>query len=174
MKSEVFERVMKLEDRHGPREHGKVCQKLLALAFRRAGYLHIVERGVQGVDVDAATPDGKRYAVEVKTVRSAHVTFGRKDAEGLCRRQTDGYTPLLAVLRLEPFSSWYFVKAGGLAPGRHLLESLRARRLRSLESLVEPLFDEVLLEHFEGALGGGQGYMDSVLRGSGVDLEEVS
>ena len=50
----VYTPLLDLHARWGPQEFGKIAQKFLAIAFRYAGYQRIVERGVQGVDVDAA------------------------------------------------------------------------------------------------------------------------
>ena len=54
MKTATYLRLCRLHAAHGPRIFGKVCQKLVALAFQEGGCSHVVERGVQGVDIDAA------------------------------------------------------------------------------------------------------------------------
>ena len=84
-------------ERHGPREFGKVCQKFLAIAYRCAGF-SVVERGVQGVDVDAVRGQAK-YTTEVKTTNNDAVVFQAKDVSGLTARGADGYLPLLGALR---------------------------------------------------------------------------
>ena len=78
MKTETYEQLKNLHDNYGPQEFGKLCQKFLAVAFQMAGYSHIVERGVQGVDVDAAGEKGEKYAVEVKTTMTKSVNFEQK------------------------------------------------------------------------------------------------
>ena len=171
MKIETYERLRRLHERYGAQEFGKVCQKLLAISFGMAGYGHVVERGVQGVDVDAAEENGERYAVEVKTTTRQLVQFEQKDAEGLENRRKDGYQPLLAVFRLFLFSEWYFVKADRLKPGGIPFDSLRPYRLRTLEDRIKPYFDQAMEEHFKGAMERSQAYLDGVLREKGIDAQ---
>lgn len=78
MKTETYDKLKKLYDKYNAQEFGKICQKLLALSFCNAGYGHIVERGVQGVDVDAVKENGERYAIEVKTSKYDTINFQKK------------------------------------------------------------------------------------------------
>jgi hypothetical protein len=167
---EQFRHLTNLHARHGPREFGKITQKLLAIAFRQAGFHRIVERGVQGVDVDAVGDSGERYATEVKTTQTTMVQFAAKDRNGLRARQLDGYRPLLAVLRLSPLSDLYLVDSSFLRCGRHQIGSLRPLRLLELESRLSPLFARAVAEHFEGAYCGSQFYLDGVLRDCGIEV----
>ncbi len=162
MTIETLEYLQKLREQYG-REFGKLCQKLLALAFRGAGYTVMEERGVQGVDIDIAG-QGERFSVEVKTTDGEAVSYVRKDAEGLAARQRDGYQPVLAVLQIKLFAEWLFVKADRLTPGQLAVERLRAYRMRDLEERIASGFDEVVETHFSGALEGGQTYLDTILR----------
>jgi hypothetical protein len=162
MTVETFERLLQLRDRYRM-EFGKLCQKLLALAFHEAGYEIMVERGVQGVDIDVAG-DGERYAIEVKTTDGEAVAFERKDADGLAARGQDGYRPVLAILQIKLFADWLLVSADRLAPKQWPVEGLRARRLHALEQRVGPRFDEAVAAHAAGALDGGQAYLDAILR----------
>jgi hypothetical protein len=167
----TYRRLRMLHDRHKAREFGKICQKLLAMTYRLAGFRHVVERGVQGVDVDAG--DGEeRYATEVKTTQKTSVPFQQKDADGLSGRATDGYVPLLGVLRLAPLSDWYLAHAEALRPGVLLIESLRLYRFKDLERRLQPCFNQVVASHFEGVLTGSQAYLDRILREEGVEVRE--
>ena len=169
----VFEYLSSLGARHGPRERGKLCQKLLAIAFRMAGCTDITERGVQGVDVDACQENGEKYTIEVKTTETDSVPIGEKDVLGLRQRaRQDGYLPILGVLRVTLFSEWYLAKASTLKSGRVLIDSLRPHRIRELELRIQPEFDQAICEHFEGALEHSQLYLDSVLRQHGILVEE--
>jgi len=170
MKDRVCLHLTALHRHHGAHEFGKLCQKLLAIAYRMAGFAHVVERGVQGVDVDAALDDRVKYATEVKTTETNYVHFQQKDVEGLSRRGTDGYQPVLAVLRLAPLSEWYLVDARRLAARRLHIPSLRPSRLLDLEGRIVPMFDEAVQEHFDGALDSSQSYLDEVLRRLGVEV----
>src|SRR5438045_3044497 len=117
MRRATYEWLSLLYDRHGPREFGKLCQKLLAIAYRHAGFVHVIERGVQGVDVDAAEGQTK-YSTEVKTTVNGVIIFQAKDVAGLAGRRADGYLPLLGVLRLSPLSDWLLADAEHLQAGR--------------------------------------------------------
>ena len=169
MSTATYRRLRMLHHHYGAREFGKICQKILAVTYRLAGFRHVVERGVQGVDVDAGDCR-ERYATEVKTTQKASVSFEQKDADGLSGRATDGYVPLLGVLRLASLSGWYLARAETLRPGVLLIESLRPYRYKDLERRLQPFFDEAVETHFEGTLIGSQSYLDRVLREAGVDV----
>ena len=170
MKVDTYERLKTLHVKYGPKEFGKLCQKFLAISFKMAGYTHIVERGVQGVDVDAAEQNGDKFAIEVKTTVTRSISFGQKDADGLQKRKEDDYQPLIAVLRLNRFSNWIFARADVMKPGNKYIDSLRVYRSNKLEERIEPFFDEVIKEHYEGAMREGQKYLDEILRQKGVEI----
>lgn len=172
MKTEIYERLMHLRRKYGPKEFGKICQKLLAIAYRMGGYTHIVERGVQGVDVDAASKNDEKYSVEVKTTVTPSVNFGQKDFDGLNKRKEDGYQPVLAVLRLNILSDWIFAKADSINVGRMYIDLLQPYRIVKLEEFIRPLFEKAVEEHFKGILLEGQSYLDTVLRLRGVELNK--
>lgn len=172
MKTEIYELLKKLHSKYGPREFGKFCQKFLAIGFQMAGYSHIVERGVQGVDVDAAGESGEKYTVEVKTTTTTFINFEQKDADGLQKRKRDGYQPVLAVLRLDRFSDWIFAKADTIKPGSLYIDSVRVYRLHELEGRICPLFNQTVEEHFDGTMGEAQRYLDNVLRQRGVEVRK--
>jgi hypothetical protein len=163
-----------LHARHGAREFGKIVQKLLAVAFHLAGFRRIVERGVQGVDVDVVGNPGERYATEVKTTQKEDVLFAVKDRNGLAARQQDGYLPLLAVLRLTPLSDLLLIHTAALCCGRLQIASLRPHRFRELEGRLQPYFSLAVQEHFEGTLAGSQFYLDKVLREYGVEVRDFA
>lgn len=169
MNTRTYELLKILHRRHGPRRFGKLCQKLLAIALSSAGYERIVEREVQGVDVDAGGANGAKYAIEVKTTKGEHVRFEEKDLEGLKRRAQDGYSPVLAVLRLRVLADWVFAKADDLSPGSIHVATLRAHRLPELENAVSDCFDRVLQEHFDGVLRDAQKYLNHVLSQWGIE-----
>jgi hypothetical protein len=167
----VYESLNSLHYQFGGREFGKLCQKLLAIAFQRAGFGHVVERGVQGVDVDAAGPGGK-FSAEVKTTRSGIVKFEPKDVEGLRNRRRDGYHSLLAALRLSPLSDWIIANSERLEAGVLSFDRLRPYRRHDLEDQLRPVFAEVVAEHAPATMTGAQAYLDGVLRDSGIELDD--
>jgi len=173
MKIRTYELLEDLHGKFGAQEFGKICQKLLAIAFQKAGYKHIVERGVQGVDIDAAKNNEEKYAIEVKTTTKDTVKFGIKDKESLQERAKDGYKPILAILHLAILSEWYFVKADKIKPKTNLsIVLLRPYRLRDLEESISPFFNEAVEEHFEGTKMMGQEYLNSVLKRKGIEIED--
>jgi hypothetical protein len=171
MRRETYEWLLLLYGRYGPREFGKLSQKLLALTYRRAGYTHVVERGVQGVDVDAARGQAK-FATEVKTTINNSITILSKDVRGLAARSSDGYKPLLGVLRLSPLSDWFLADAEYLKAGCFALDQLRSYRRHDLEDDLRPLFAVVVEEHADAALVGAQTYLDGVLNQMGIVRQE--
>ncbi len=173
MSTELYCSLKDLHARYGAREFGKIVQKQLAIAFHLAGFARVVERGVQGVDVDAVGSLLERYTTEVKTTQTESIPFAAKDKKGLAARQEDGYQPLLAVLRLSPLSDLFLVHAGNLRPGRLYIESLRPYRFHELELRIQPCFAQAVLEHFEGTLTGSQFYLDQVLRESGIEVSDL-
>jgi len=170
MRVDIYEKLEKIHKIYGPREFGKICQKLLAIAFQIAGYDHIVERGVQGVDVDAASNDKTKYAIEVKTTTSTAVCFEQKDADGLQGRKEDHYHPVLAALRLDILSDWIFAKADKIRPGSIYIDLLRPLRMKELENEISHFFNQAVQKHYEGTVDGGQSYLDNILRQKGVDV----
>lgn len=72
MKMETLNFLNKLQKKFGVKGRpsgpfGKIVQKLLALSFHEIGFTDIVERAVQGVDIDVTGPSnqncirGKNY-----------------------------------------------------------------------------------------------------------------
>lgn len=171
MRLDTYRWLCLLHERHGAREFGKIGQKLLAIAYRMAGFGRVIERGVQGVDVDAANGGPDRFSTEVKTTTGTTVLFQAKDAAGLAARRADGYQSLLGVLRLSPLSEWHLADAEHLQVGRLALESLRPYRRRDLEDRLRPCFVTALEEHFEEALVHAQSYLDRVLHDMGIAVE---
>jgi len=170
MNTETYERLKRLYDKYGAQEFGKLCQKFLALAFGAAGYGHIVERGVQGVDVDAARENEEKYAIEVKTTVTNSITFEDKDVAGLQKRKEDSYQPLLAVLRFNRFSNWLFANADAIKAGNIFIDSLRPYRYRDLEDCMHPFFEQVVADHFYGTMAEAQKYLDNILRQQGAEV----
>ncbi len=166
MNTKTFEQLKSLYDTVGGQEFGKLCQKLLAIAFQKAGYSCVAEseRGVQGVDIGEVEKGDEKYSIEVKTTTTDYVTYEKKDEEGLKYKKEKGYTPVLAVLKLDRFSDWFFIKADSLKVGRIYIDSLRPFRMHNLEQKISPYFEKTVEEHYKGALQHGQSYLDNVLK----------
>ena len=165
MNTSTFQRLRKIRDKFGPGIFGKIAQKLLAIAFYEAGFHHVVERGVQGVDIDAAKEDTTRYTLEVKTTEGQNVPVSKENIGALKDRAKDGYIPLLAVLRMQMFEDWLFaaVPLERLQPGSVALSRLRSYRLSSLEACIRPKFEQIVNEHWSNVLARGEHYLIQVL-----------
>lgn len=165
MKTRTFDHLQRLRGKYGPGIFGKIVQKLLALAFYNIGAPHVVERGVQGVDIDVETSEGEKYALEVKTTDSDAVPITRENLDALADRANDGYAPLIAALRMKMFEDWIIasIPLSQLQPGSFPLRKLRAYRLKLIEASVSPSFEAIVNEHATRVLAEGEGYLINVL-----------
>lgn len=165
MKVEAFQHLQQIRAKFGPGIFGKITQKLLALALYEAGFVDIVERDVQGADIDATDATGKKYALEVKTTDGESVPITAENIEALKDRTRDDYLPVIAALRVRMFENWVFanIPLGDLRPGSLPLARLRAYRIRDIETSVCPAFEVVLNEHSGGVLARGGYYLSQVL-----------
>ena len=165
MKVNTFQHLQQIRAEFGPVRFGKIAQKLLALALDEAGFFDIVEREVQGVDIDATDRDGKKYTLEVKTTDGENIPISRENIEALKDRTKDGYLPVIAALRVQMFEDWIFanIPLGDLKPVSFPLSRLRAYRLQDLETSICPTFEAVMNQHFSNVLAGGEHYLSQVL-----------
>jgi len=152
---------------------GKIVQKLLALSFHDMGFINIVERGVQGVDIDITSKSNKKYAVEVKTTEKFSIPLSNDNVQALRDRTCDGYQPIIAALRIAPLERWILaqVPIDEIQTGNILIDSLRPYRMRALEGQLSPKFDDVVREHFKDLMKGGEQYLKQELRKVGVKAE---
>lgn len=165
MRIETYRNLAELRTLLGPRKFGRICQKLVALGLRELGYTHVIEREIQGVDLDVSKAGGAQYAIEVKTTSEPYVSFATKDFEGLDQRSTDGYLPVLAVLRFSTLGNWLTVDARRFAPGRYLVDSLLAFRIEDLEEDVNSSFENVVRVHGPRILIDGPKFLDPLIKG---------
>jgi hypothetical protein len=170
----TLERLRRLRAEYGVGVFGKIAQKLLALAFCRMSFTHVVERSVEGVDIDVATGGGDKYALEVKTTDGRSFVLSEANIGALSDRTKDGYVPVIAALRLAVFGRWILaqIPLDELHPGSVSVEHLRAYRMRDCEALLGRAFEEVVERHFQGALEGGLQYLSEQLSKDGVELRD--
>lgn len=161
-----------LRNRFGPGPFGKIAQKLLALSFRELGYAPIVERSVEGVDIDVVGETGKKFGLEVKTTEGLSIGLSPNNIQDLRDRAKDGYSPVIAALRLAVFENWILAKVplDELSAGQVLIERLRAYRMSDVENLLAPAFERVVEEHYQGTLKNGQRYLSEQLRKTGIEI----
>lgn len=164
MNPRVHETLRALSAEKG-KEYGKLVQKLLAIAFLESGADALIERSIQGIDLEVRLA-GRRLALEVKTCEGGSLTLGKKDLDGLDRQFADGLEAFVPVLGDRPTDDWIFVRyARGELPSAKSLSlfKLRAYRDRELESRIAPAFDRAVLTHAAVAAREGQNGLDRVL-----------
>jgi Holliday junction resolvase len=179
MKVETFVLLQKLQKKFGIKgtpsgSFGKIVQKLLALSFHEMGFTNIVERGVQGVDIDITSESNQKFALEVKTTEKLSISLTPDNVQALRDRAHDGYQPIIAVLRLAPLENWILAKIpiDEIPTGEILIESLRRYRMEDLENQLCPKFDIVVRKHFNGVWKRGEQYLKEQLRKVGIMAQE--
>lgn len=166
MRLEAHRRLREIAEAQGL-EHGKLVQKLLALAFLEAGAVRVTDRSTQGIDLEVTLSDGRRAALEVKTTQGDTLSLGAKDLEGLRSRLGEGFVPYVAVLGPHLLDEWIFARwtDGEIRPAQAYPPLLlRALRDRSLEQVVAAAFPAVVIAHGAAAAKGGQGALGALLR----------
>lgn len=173
MNIQTLGRLRKLRDKFGSGPFGKIAQKLLALSFREIGFTHIVERSVEGVDIDIAGEAGE-FTLEVKTTDGSSISLSANNVEDLRKRARDDYLPVIAALQLAVFEKWILaqVPLDELSPGQMPIYRLRAYRMRDMENSLDPAFDRVVAKHFRGTLNNGQRYLSEQLKRTGIEVRD--
>ena len=165
MKVRTFEQLHNIREKFGPGIFGKIAQKLLALAFYDAGYTHVVESSVQGVDIDAGNTRGKKYTVEVKTTAGDSISISQDNIDALKASVNNGYAPVIAALRVQMFEQWVFagIPLDQIRPESIPLSRLRAYRIGDLEASVNPAFETVVNRHFNDVLARSEDPLIQIL-----------
>ena len=148
MKYEAYRHLKKLW-RASEKEYGKLIQKLLAIAFCKAGAVRLIERSTQGIDLEVTLPDERRIALEVKTAQDQKVKVGEKDLEGLASQVEAGLEPYFAFLGSQLLDEWILARyyREEIKPDQaYHLTQLRAFRDRELEDLIRENFNEAVIE----------------------------
>ena len=174
MRVQTLHNLFKLRDKYGSGPFGKITQKLLALSFREMGYTHVVERSIEGVDIDIAGEAKRKFALEVKTTEGLSISLSPDNIQSLRERVRDGYSPVIAALRLAIFEDWILGKipVNELSAGQMLIDRLRAYRMSDVENLLRPIFEQVVEKHFQGTLKGGQRYLSEQLQQTGIEVRD--
>lgn len=179
MKIETLKLLQELQKKFGVRgspsgSFGKIVQKLLALSFHEIGFSNVVERGVQGADIDITGTSNQKFTFEVKTTEKLSISLSSDNVDALRDRIKDGYLPVIAVLRLSPLEDWIFAKIqiDEVPIGAVLIESLRRYRMKDLESQLSTIFDKVVQKHFDGIMKKGEQYLKEQLKQAGITAKE--
>jgi Holliday junction resolvase len=153
-------------------DFGKICQSLLAISLRQNGFDHVVNRLVEGVDIDASGERGQ-FAIEVKTTEGNEVLIADKDVKGWGERRRDQYAPVLAALKISPLSEWTLCDATRLPKGSHRIQRLRLHELQELTAIVTSRFDAVVEKHVPDLLSLAHesplSHLKILLRSAGVE-----
>lgn len=115
----------RIHDQYGPQGFGRICQTLLALTFKSAGF-KVTKNPVGVPDIlSHRGVGGGGFALEVKTSEEKHVVLPERELRGLT---ASGLTPTLAVLSFPDFDPrWYLIGIAGLAAGSYDVTRLARR-----------------------------------------------
>ncbi len=151
MDSRAFLILRQLQESPFGSDFGKICQSLVALALKENEFDHVVNRLVEGVDIDASGSLGQ-FAIEVKTTEGREVLIGEKDIKGWKDRSRDHYAPVLAALGISLLSQWTLCDATDLPKGTHRIQRLRLHEIAPLTNVVTSAFDALVRRHFPDLL----------------------
>lgn len=156
MEVAVYEILRGIRDKHGPREFGKIAQKLLGIVLSRLSF-QVKERAVQDVDIEAVQ-NGAKYWIEVKTTNKDEVQIQQKDADGLrqCELLHGGETAY-AVLKVGILSDWVIASSKNIKPGLVRIGKFTAQKLLPLEDDVNNAFQSVVKEFGHQILSSSMG-----------------
>ena len=166
MKYDVYQHLKKLWQ-ESDKEYGKLIQKLLAIAFCKAGAVRLIERSTQGIDLEVTWYGERRIALEVKTTQDKGVRFGKKDLDGLATQDEGGLEPYFALLGSQLLDEWILARyyPGEIKPEQYSLTQLRTYRDRELEDSIREYFDEAVIEECPNLPATNrQAALDQVLR----------
>ena len=175
MDATTFLLLRKVQQSEISSDFGKICQSLLALSLRQNGFDHVVNRLVEGVDIDTSGELG-RFAIEVKTTEGNEVLIGDKDIKGWEQRRRDRYVPVLAALKISLLSEWTLCDATELPKGSHRIQRLRLHEIRALTQITAPAFDTVVMKHVPTLLSltrqSPLAYLRTLLKSAGVEAQD--
>ena len=175
MEAAAFLLLRQLQQSSISSDFGKICQSLVALTLRQNGFDHVVNRLVEGVDIDASGELGQ-FAIEVKTTESRDVLIGDKDVKGWRERSRDHYVSVLAALRVSLLSEWTLCDASDLPKGSYRIQRLRLHEIAPLTHVVTSNFDATVQKQVPRLLSltdrSPLEHLKTLLRRSGVDAKD--
>lgn len=171
MKTDTYDMLKRISEKHGPQEFGGICQDLLALSFFEItdALSKLEVKDVEGVDIVLDSNLGK-YVIEVKTTTKDTVNFEQKDHKWLKSYEEKKYTPILAVLKLALLSEWIFHDPKRLTPKSNLSVNrlYTADEFKKLAEDVNKKFESLVEEHYERILSEGRIYLIDELKLKGI------
>jgi len=156
----------RLAARHDGRQRGKILQRLLALAFDRAGYRLVDERLVEGTDLDFChrLRPAEKYSFEVRTTEGFVVPVKQSDLRQMDERARDGYATGLAALRIAPGGQWIFLRREWLMPPSARLAAGSSTGWEDLAARINAAFDQIFDRHGETAVAEGLDGLSTLIR----------
>jgi len=139
VKPSVLDEIVRFRQARGEGPAGKFLQRMLALAFIRAGYPVEEEHTVEGPDLLV-----DQFQIEVKTTTAEPFTIQRKDIKDIEEAAKRTKIPVLALLECSSFRGWTVVFAEGLTEGSYRRRDLALRRIPDLEKAANDHFDAVV------------------------------
>jgi Holliday junction resolvase len=155
MDHKSFTALKEIRDKHGPREFGKIAQKLLGIALIRLCF-NVKERSVEDVDIEAAKGEQK-YWLEAKTTDKDTVLIQAKDVACLrkCKQLHGGVTGL-AVLRVGLLADWVIAQSDNIKTGKIRIGSLSTYKITPLTDDVNGIFPGVLVDYKDQILAASR------------------
>lgn len=156
MEAIIFETLKQIRDKHGPKEFGKVAQKLLGMALCRLCF-EVKERSVQDVDIEAVKNELK-YWLEVKTTDKDEAPIGEKDVSGLkqCVLLHGGVTGY-AILKVSLLSDWIIASSRNIESGAIRIGRFSTQKILPLENEVNNIFPSIVKEFGNQILSAHKG-----------------
>ena len=165
MKQRVFNNLERISEQLD-KEYGKIVQKLLAIAFCSMGARRVIERAIQGIDLEVMLPDGRFIAIEVKTFQGSRFTLNEKDLEGLETQLNGGkdgaYLAVLGPRRIDELLLFKYSPKEIVAK-TYTTVSLDCFRDIDLEDQIRKYFDEAVLLFSNEALAYRQRGLNRIL-----------
>jgi len=139
MKPSVLNEIVRFREDRGEGPAGKFFQRMLALAFVKAGYNVEEERTVEGPDLQVG-----QYQIEVKTTTKEPFVISVKDVQDIEAGIKSGKTPALALLEFSSFRGWTVAFSKGLTEGSYRRQDLSLRIIPDLEKSANEHFDQIV------------------------------
>lgn len=144
------------------KEFPKICQGLLVLTLQKIGYEIIDNNFSEGVDI-LCESDGKKYAIEVKTLpKGKQVEIKQeKEIKDWENKKEEGYSTLLAVFKKGGIlGDWIICSAENIRAGSYNIYNLKAmNREKVLEEAINKEFPAVVKDNYEGCIRNGLNYL---------------
>lgn len=168
MRTETHIALNKMLEKYSENQMGKILQCLLGLSLYeilKCPPECINIKLVEGVDIIVECKDFK-YAIEVKTTTGEQINIGEKDFEGLKKYKQNGYTPLMAILKIDLLSQWLFINPERLKKKSswNINELYTDDIYKNLSKKVNEMFEEMVLKYAQKVQDNGSSSLLEILK----------